>query len=175
MITFEDLKDEDIENTENFVRTQLGELLQKVCENMGKPFDDDIKKSYFGDFGNSSKDFRYSVEEKQLIFKCAEYVTYLNRIEEVNMEFKHLGLDDDDSIETATMIENVAPNLTKCASQTHYVLSLLLAEANKNIERPKEGYRFTEKVKKWHVIIDWLPARMRMSRYKGIWSFVYRH
>lgn len=148
LIAFEDFKQEDIVNTENFVRLQLGELLQKICEINGKLFDDDIKRSYFGDFGDSTKDFRYSDEERQLISKCAQYVTYLSRIEEINTEFGHFQLDDNDlASETATK-EDVAPNSINCVSQSHYFLNLLLAEANKNVERPKEGYRFTEKIKK---------------------------
>lgn len=53
MIAFEDFEDGDIEKTENFVRLQLGELLQKLCETNGRPFDDEIKRSYFGEFGES--------------------------------------------------------------------------------------------------------------------------
>lgn len=126
LIAFEDFNDEDIESTENFVRTQLGELLKKVCARNGKPFNDDIKKSYFGDFGDCIKDFRYSVEEKQLIFKCTQYTTYLSRIEEMKMEFGHFGFDDNDSTVTTAIKKDVAPHSTNCVSQTHFVLNLLL-------------------------------------------------
>lgn len=145
LIAFEDFKVDDIENTENFVRSQLGQLLRKICESNGNTFDDDIKKSYFGDYADSTQSFRYSDEEKHLILKCAQYVTYLSRIGEINTEFEYLGLEENDGPEIKAT--NDGPNSVDSLSQTHYVLNVLLAEANKNIQRQKKGYRFTEKVR----------------------------
>lgn len=147
-MTFEDINDEDIDDTENFVRTKLSRLLNG--KNGGK-LDDNVANAYFGSYWNDPGSFRYSSEERRLILASAQFAKYLAQIGDINDSFSRLGIDDNSVVKSPGT--NISSNsaghcLESSKSRTHYFLGLLKASADQNVERKKEGYRFDETVKK---------------------------
>lgn len=138
LMTFEDVNDDSIYDIQKFVQTKLPILL--------KNSDEETRKSFFGEYSANPEKFEYCSKDRSLILKCAKYATYVTSIENINSNFKQLHVEDSGIHEIAA--SECSTGVEKANSRTHYFLSLLLAEADKNIQRKKEGYRFDETIKK---------------------------
>lgn len=152
--TLKDISDSDIDDVENFVANQLMRLLELKAVQTKEALDANVKKSFFCDYSNKPECFRYTSEERCLILKCAKYLTCIDSLEELNIDFSHFGFKNYNVHDIPTAKKEVVSNPVdntsgneKTLSRTHFLLNLLLTTANQNVERKKEGYRFDEKVK----------------------------
>lgn len=140
-MAFEDINDDSIDDIEKYVRTKFRNLMKNDNE--------EKKKSFFGEYYANPEKFEFCSKDRSLILKCANYVNYLIAIEKINSKFESLCVEDNSVPDFAVSEGSVAnDDIEKRSSRTHYFLSLLLADADKNIQRKKEGYRFDDTIKK---------------------------
>lgn len=144
----QDITIDDIDDTENFVRTKLLKMTRSDGE-----MSPETANSYFGSYFDNPHNFRFSLEDRFLILKYAKYAKYLSDIVDITTEFGFIDLKSNLVADcpnecTLSMIhQNRGDSLDDHKSRTHYFLALLIKTADQNVERKSEGYRFNQIVK----------------------------
>lgn len=159
---FAELNDELIAEAEVFCREHLEEYLKCKCIVYQIAFDSIDKKLFWGKFESNPQNFCFHAEEREIIFTMVNCVK--EHLIDIENDFAHLTIFDSDSSKYRWYFEKdefppeevavteIFPQ-SEPTSQTHYVLKKLLATANQNYPRSKQGYRFDSEIKMWCAFI----------------------
>lgn len=173
-ITFQGITDEVIEEIESFAREDMLTLLQKKFVHQILNFETEVLVHFFGDLAHDTTRFRFDQADKEMIYKCNDYI---------KQNILRLGLKDSGAhFQNSTQIKLCAINdycfvdteispIEECQdydpesniqppSHTHSVLKMLFDEANKNLHRPKEGHRFSPEILDFAMYTRMLSGRM---------------
>lgn len=140
-LMFKTITENEIKEVERFIRIDLLEILQANAAALNETLSVDKLKVYFGDFSSMPDQFVFTDEDKIQIHKCVKHVSYKVDLEGVNTDLDHFAISD--NIEQhPTEITKVTTDSETKQSHTHWILRKLLAVADQNVVRKKEGYRF---------------------------------
>lgn len=147
--TFKTICDDDLIKIQTFVQHDLIDILQGNLDSRNENLTVDLPQ-YFGDYSLHPKNFEFSINEKQQIFKCIKHVQYTVDLDGVNENLTHFSLNNDEHKSTEVNSSKCVPVSDEIPdTKTHIFLKKLLRIADQNATRKKGGYRFDEDIKQF--------------------------
>lgn len=144
------VSNEDIDYVQTFVRTEFMTRLMEKFQRLGIPMTETDKTQFFGRFVSDISRFEFSCEERSLILDIAAHVK--------SSKFNHLSPATDERLAQRLKMgrnwfcDEQHSSLTKkdeikAPIGARNLLSKMLEAAQKNSQRPKQGYRYDNEIK----------------------------
>lgn len=148
-VSFKKINDEDVNYVENFIRHDLLERISAKCNRLKIPLDKNIKSQFFGTFSHNEKQFKFTEEERSLILSFPEKFNNIDAFDEtlknkISLKSKRVGHWFDDLTETSCESKIQTPD---APTDSQNLLCEMLNAAKINSARPKQGYRYKDKLK----------------------------
>lgn len=157
-LTFKSISDSDIDEIENYVRTEFYE--DNVSRFPNEMTDETQLSNFFGDHTKCPSQFKFSTFEKAAIKSFSYYVKQI-----VDMEQANAGLDHFESTKLFPnrqlqryFGEKQTEKDSNYDTRTHNVLNLLTSIANRNALRDRSGFRFNEEIKQFSTYVRMLAG-----------------
>lgn len=161
-ITFKAIDSDDIDYVENFVKCELSlcsNFTSKLQMSDGDPinkFSEINKIPFYGEYASNPECFKFSIVEKKMIEFLVAHVKQVVDCGGVNNQLYHFSRTES-TFKNAVQIGNYFGDLqdkqtamlTEGATKTHYFLNKLIAAADRNSMRDKNGYRYDDDIKQF--------------------------
>lgn len=148
-ISLKSIGEDDFDFVENFVRTELLKRLEEKCHRMNISFEGIDRKHFFGDFVSNTAAFHFNDFEKETIHNAGKIV---HKLKEVDPK----QTDDKEIIENAKQIkhwfcDDNSEGIEINAPTSHHLLNEMIAASKRNMNRPKQGFRYGDSFKRYCV------------------------
>lgn len=160
ILTIKSVDNQKINEIESFVREDLHHLLQSQA--LGE-FSNVEPREIVGAYELDPHNFQFTPEERDLIFRIKDCVCSYLDLKDIGLKFDLLHITNnskesdvkpaifqyDDKVASESWIDSIRTSIPQ--TQTHVVLNSLLQTANQNALRKREGYRYSDSIKKFAV------------------------
>lgn len=158
-LTFKSITDLDIEEIENYVRTELYDDMVSRFSN--EITDEKQLSNFFGKYTKFPSQFIFSTIEKAAIKSFSYLVKQIVDVPQVNARLDHFEsskLFPNFQFQRYFGEEKNEDDSQQNDSRTHNVLNLLTSIANQNALRERSGFRFNEEIKKFATYVRMLAG-----------------
>lgn len=119
------------------------------CKRLNVPLNENIKSQFFGTFSNDEKQFKFTEEERSLIYSLPEEFISIDTFDEtlkksILLASREVGHWFSDLTEESTEPKMHVPD---APPDSQNLLCEMLSAAKINSTRPKQGYRYKDKLK----------------------------
>lgn len=152
-LVYAELTDDDINHVQQFIRSDLYEILAAKCEENGSKYEEKNDSAFFGTYGAHREKFTFSKTEINIIKLLRDHIQ--ETTEDLGEEMGHyhfaLKYTSEGDNKEFEPIEHFIDELKndqielqnwENESTTHTFLKKLTCTADRNLSRTKSGYRF---------------------------------
>lgn len=160
-VVFVTITNDDIEYIENFIRTEMQEMLEHRFKQIGSKYDNHLDPLFYGEYAQNKKEFKFSETDRLMIEMLVKNVK--KNINDFGLfHYKYdASFQLPSELNYFCSIENENDANVDCQeknSKTHEILRKLLATADVNFSRKKEGNRFDHDITKFSAYIRMLSG-----------------
>lgn len=150
--SFENFGDNDIEYVENFVQTKLLQMLTGFCNKFKITMNEDVMKHFFGKYALQPHNFCFEDTEKELIQTLSEILDVPDGIELNSIEIDEIS-ENWKSFKGWYFCDNSEneSNVLRAPKEAVNLMTKLHSVAENNALRPKNGFRYTNAIKRFCV------------------------
>lgn len=169
MYAFNDFGEEDIEYVQSFVRTELLQILSDKFHKANRVLGENVKNNFFGFYVADIANFRFTPQEKTDIKTIADKLVEDIELDKTQHEKISIGwktaqkwyFDEPDHADTIATCKE-----TK-TSESMNLLTEMMANAAINAQRSKNGYRYTDRIRRFAANIRCIAGPLAYRTLQG--------
>lgn len=156
-LVFKSMTEKDIKYVEKYIQDKSKHIIDTQLEHISKQ--ENGMSYYFGVYSSNPANFKFSLDEVELIKNLIHYVKAIVDIPKQNHGLAHFQLNNNtQQCDSEVKFKNNSHE--RPPTKTHIFLNKLLKTADKNSSRDKHGYRYDEDIRSIAAYIRMLSGPM---------------